>query len=108
MKHDLADSLRAEAKAHRPVAPASLDAAVLRTIRETPRETSAPRTIRFPVTRAIGLAACLAVTALIGAFAVRQYHESQIGKMQALATDMGNAAAFFARAVKPITHGIRC
>jgi hypothetical protein len=99
--------LQREASGVRPSAPVSIDAAVMRAVRNTAPVLPVPRrnVIRFVPALATGLAACLAIAAIIGGMKVKSHYDN-LREMQALAADMSDAAAFLARAVKPVTHGI--
>lgn len=105
---DLARRLRQEAALNRPVAPDSLDDSVRRAIAASAvTAAKAPaRPIRFPSKRSLAVAACLAIALFAGGIMVKSRID-RVREMQALMIDMGNAASFFAKAMKPIAHGIR-
>ena len=105
---DLAVRLRREASLDRPVAPASLAAAVLRALAETaPATPRRAQPLRFPVRIGMGLAASLALLCAVSGVVVKQRYEERLREMEALAADVSNVAAFLARTVKPLAHGIR-
>lgn len=105
----LVAGLRREAALDRPVAPHSIDAAVMRALSAAePAPAAKPRSnvIRFMPAVGFAAAACLVVAATVAGLRMKM-HTEKVREMEALVADVSSAAAFFARAVEPVTHGIR-
>lgn len=104
----LVSRLRREASGVRPSSPRSLDTAVMRAVRDTAPvfPVRKENLIRFAPALAAGAVACIALVALVGGMKLKSHYDN-LREMRALAADVSDAAAFLARAVKPIANGIR-